>query len=331
MNRRIPIRVGLLLALAALSLVLMGGLNERQAVAQCGSSVSSCKNCHEVQGQDPVNNEGEWHTAHAFGDFCEFCHAGDVQATDKEAAHQGLVAPLGDVQASCQSCHPNDYMDLAQQYAGVLGVEVGTGGGGGAPPAGEAPSAPSAPPSEAPAAPAAAGPVSAPSGGEIIDLNKVYAESQAAEQPRTNVSNLVLIALILLLALVFLGLVWHFEQVPSRLAAWWRANMLMEMQAALAGAPAAPPSIPSPGEVRPYPTGQPAPTAEPPALAEVIATLAEADPATLEAIARLLSNRPLGPQVLKAVSRLDLNLLSAVTRLDPEEVELLMALRKELS
>src|SRR5450759_1323790 len=39
--------------------------------AQCGSQASSCKNCHETQGQMPVNNDGTaWHTQHAFGDFC---------------------------------------------------------------------------------------------------------------------------------------------------------------------------------------------------------------------------------------------------------------------
>ncbi|MCB8981602.1 MAG: hypothetical protein H6657_29695, partial [Ardenticatenaceae bacterium] len=69
--------------------ILMVGLMWPQtANAQCGSSASSCKNCHEVQAVDPVNNDGtSWHEAHAFGDFCEFCHAGNVQATDEAGAH----------------------------------------------------------------------------------------------------------------------------------------------------------------------------------------------------------------------------------------------------
>ena len=47
------------------------------ASAQCGSQASSCKNCHEVQGQDPVNSDGTgWHQSHAFGDFCYICHIG---------------------------------------------------------------------------------------------------------------------------------------------------------------------------------------------------------------------------------------------------------------
>ena len=99
--------------------------------AQCGSSASSCKNCHEVQGEDPVNAIGEWHTAHAFGDFCEFCHAGNVQAKTQDEAHVGMVDPLSDVKASCQSCHAQDLTERAQIYATALGVTFGTGGTGG--------------------------------------------------------------------------------------------------------------------------------------------------------------------------------------------------------
>lgn len=115
--------VGLVVAAAA-------WMRVPQAQAQCGSQASSCKNCHEVQGQMPVNTEGEWHTAHAFGDFCEFCHAGNVQATEADQAHVGMVDPLSDVEASCASCHPEDVQDRAQVYATALGVSIGGGGGG---------------------------------------------------------------------------------------------------------------------------------------------------------------------------------------------------------
>ncbi len=95
--------------------------------AQCGSQVSSCKNCHEVQAKDPVNNDGTgWHQSHAFGDFCYICHAGNNQATDETAAHTGMVSPLADVKASCAQCHPNDLQARAQVYASNLGVKVGT-------------------------------------------------------------------------------------------------------------------------------------------------------------------------------------------------------------
>jgi hypothetical protein len=99
--------------------------------AQCGSQASSCKNCHEVQAQDPVSAKGDWHVQHAFGDFCEFCHAGNVTATDKVTAHQGMVSPMADVKASCQRCHAADLDAKAKVYATTLGVKLD--GGGGAP------------------------------------------------------------------------------------------------------------------------------------------------------------------------------------------------------
>ena len=52
--------------------------------------------------------------AHAFGDFCEFCHGGNVQATDEAAAHQGMVQPLDDVKTNCSSCHAADYQAKAE-------------------------------------------------------------------------------------------------------------------------------------------------------------------------------------------------------------------------
>ncbi len=113
----------LLLALSAI-----GFFSTQTVNAQCGSQASSCKNCHEVQGKDPVNNDGKsWHQAHAFGDFCYICHGGNQQATDETAAHQGMVAPLSDVQAACAQCHPDDLQARAQVYASALGAELGTG------------------------------------------------------------------------------------------------------------------------------------------------------------------------------------------------------------
>jgi len=95
--------------------------------AQCGSSASSCKNCHEVQGTLPVNNDGTaWHTSHAFGDFCYICHAGNQQATDETGAHTGMVPPLSDIKASCMQCHPNDLQARAQVYSTALGIEIGS-------------------------------------------------------------------------------------------------------------------------------------------------------------------------------------------------------------
>lgn len=111
-------------------LIITGALlsTATPASAQCGSQASSCKNCHEVQGQLSVNGDGTgWHQSHAFGDFCYICHAGNNQAKDKAAAHEGMVDPLSDVAASCQQCHVADLQERAQVYASALGVEIGSG------------------------------------------------------------------------------------------------------------------------------------------------------------------------------------------------------------
>ena len=115
---------------AGLALVIAASIFYGMATpahAQCGSQASSCKNCHEVQGQMSVNSDGTgWHQSHAFGDFCYICHAGNNQAMDKTAAHEGMVDPLSDVQAACQQCHVSDLQERAQVYATALGVEVGS-------------------------------------------------------------------------------------------------------------------------------------------------------------------------------------------------------------
>ncbi len=138
--------VGLLLVTVSAAALMTA----QPASAQCGSQASSCKNCHEVQGQIPVNADGTaWHQSHAFGDFCYICHAGNQQATDAAAAHTGMVPPLEDIKASCQQCHVNDLEARAQVYANALGVAIGSGSGeqaaGGseaaAPAAGSAPAA----------------------------------------------------------------------------------------------------------------------------------------------------------------------------------------------
>lgn len=96
--------------------------------AQCGTQASSCKSCHEVQGELPVNADGTgWHESHAFGDFCYICHAGNQQAMEADAAHEGMVPPLSDVKASCQMCHAEDLDARAQVYAALLNVELSSG------------------------------------------------------------------------------------------------------------------------------------------------------------------------------------------------------------
>lgn len=119
-----------------LLLVLVAGFwlaTATPASAQCGSQASSCKDCHEVQGQLSVNADGTgWHQSHAFGDFCYICHGGNTQSTDKAAAHTGMVDPMADVKASCQQCHPKDLDTRAKVYTDILGP---TSGGAAAEPA----------------------------------------------------------------------------------------------------------------------------------------------------------------------------------------------------
>lgn len=158
--------------------------------AQCGSQASSCKNCHETQAQDPVNNDGTtWHTQHAFGDFCYLCHAGNNQATEITASHTGMVAPLSDVVANCMSCHPNDYEAKAQIYATTLGVTFGTGGS-------------SVP---APATSVVASQTEVPCGAvgtssDVIDYVQRYDEIVLGKKP-VNIGNIVLLVLLAILVL----------------------------------------------------------------------------------------------------------------------------------
>ncbi len=180
--------------------------------AQCGSQASSCKNCHEVQGQMPVNNDGTaWHQSHAFGDFCYICHAGNNQAKEQAEAHTGMVPPLSDVKASCMQCHPNDLQDLAQVYATTLGVEIGSGA---ASPVGD----PSAAGNAAVSAAAVAG---VPAATELdvddpnlVDYTQRYNEIVLGQKP-FNVGNVFLIGLIGIVAVGGGGFVITREKLVS--------------------------------------------------------------------------------------------------------------------
>jgi hypothetical protein len=180
--------------------------------AQCGSQASSCKNCHEVQGKLPVNNDGTaWHTSHAFGDFCYICHAGNNQAKDETEAHTGMVAPLSDVKASCMQCHPSDLDARAQVYATALGVEVGSG----APPAAGGTSEIS---SEVASAPVVA---SVPATSELavddpnlVNFTQRYDEIVLGKKP-FNLGNAILIGLIGLVTVAGGGFVIIHEKLVN--------------------------------------------------------------------------------------------------------------------
>jgi hypothetical protein len=196
-------RLYILFATAGLLILIVCGIAlalPQPAKAQCGSQASSCKNCHEVQAKDPVNTDGTgWHQSHAFGDFCYICHAGNNQATDKDAAHAGMVAPLADVQAACQQCHPNDLDARAQVYAVALGVKVGMG-------ASSAPAATTvAAPTATPSAPVQGAyvppaPVAASNTSGLVDYVQRYNQNALDQQP-TNWGNVILLFLIAAMAI----------------------------------------------------------------------------------------------------------------------------------
>lgn len=282
------------------------GVKVPDGLAQCGSAASSCKNCHEAKGEDPVNAKGDWHTQHAFGDFCEFCHAGNVQATDKTAAHQGLVQPLEDVKANCSSCHTDDYQPKAQTYATTLGVTIGTSGSS------QPPTNPSAPSAPAPHQPAQPAPIAAPtSSNEVID----YTSSAAP------VNGNVIAAIVLVLMIIAgAGLVYWNEKRLQRLAIPKSTEGYVTFET----------DRPSSAKDQ---SGS-ATTTEPigevsPELAKLLPLLRSLDPRTLRALRIILSDRKRGEEMLQSLSLINFTVLEEMKRLDKKELSLLLALAGE--
>lgn len=119
MNGQRRIRLAANLSLLLLVFGCIWAWQPQKAEAACGASTSSCKTCHEVKGEDPVSKKGDWHTQHAFGDFCQACHGGVATASDKTQAHSGVVAkPLEKSQETCASCHPSDTAARVAKYGG---------------------------------------------------------------------------------------------------------------------------------------------------------------------------------------------------------------------
>lgn len=296
------------------------------AQAQCGSSASSCKSCHETQGQDPVNTKGEWHTQHAFGDFCEFCHAGNVQATEKDAAHEGLVPPMDDVAASCQGCHPQDLAERSQKYASVLGIEVsntGSSGGGSASSGGSSGSGDSS----------GSGPVTgiaAPLGGEEIDYNLLYAEQVGPKPLIENWANIIVIGLIVVVAAAFFLTAWSWEGWGQVVASWINNNVTPMSKAMIDAMgsdmldDADRPDIPL------SPTELAAELDHNPELKDLWPKLVTSNRQVLNDLNQLLSNSEQGTDLLHAVSRLDLKLAESIKQLNKKDRDLLLALVNEM-
>lgn len=196
-------------------LFVVGGsvlLMTTPAKAQCGSQASSCKNCHETQAQDPVNNDGTtWHTQHAFGDFCYLCHGGNNQATDKAAAHTGMEDPLSNIDASCKSCHPDDTQAKAQIYATTLGIQLGTGGGTTSP-GQSTPSDQTATTPEAPAVSALGSTQIDVNDPNLVNYARTYDEVVLGLRP-INWGNVILIVMVFMLAIGGGGFVLYNEKL----------------------------------------------------------------------------------------------------------------------
>jgi hypothetical protein len=296
----IPIFAGVLLVVG---LVLLWPASD--ANAQCGSQASSCKNCHEVQGQDPVNNDGTgWHQSHAFGDFCYICHGGNQQSMDKVTAHGGMTAPLSDVKVACQSCHPNDLTERAQVYATALGVEIGTGGDS-APPSGDnSGSSPSG--GSDPSASTSGGDsgLAAPAGmvvdqQDVIDYNLRY----EGKTP-VNWGN-VIVGIMIVLVLLGGGSYVYFNERKLR----GLSNVSKVKQPVQKESPALP-------EIEGYSQ-------------EVVALLpkiARLNPMGLFALKRLLENPEEASELLHSLSRLDPELVRRIRSLDHEARAVLLAL-----
>jgi len=301
---------GVLLFVGALVL-----MTPSPAAAQCGSQASSCKNCHEVQGQLPVNAIGDWHISHAFGDFCQFCHAGNVQAMEAETAHQSMVAPLADPVASCGACHPTDAHVLAVVYGTALGVEVGTGGGG------TAATSPTAVANQ-PCPPAAVDVAASLPAADIIDYNTQYAqtvEGQGELQP----GNLILGALIVLIVLGGGGFVLRNERRRRM------TSTAAEVATSLSVTPEASQSsgmdVPHSGTQAPA-TPAKVPEQEFSALLPAIAAL---DPAGRRALGQLLQDAETASDLFRRLAQLDPNMLRTLRSLDQNTRELLLALSKD--
>ncbi len=264
------------------------------ASAQCGSQASSCKNCHEVQGQDPVNTEGDWHIQHAFIDACVVCHAGNDQAADKDVAHTAMAEPLADVQAACSRCHPSDTQEKAKVYAVALGVEVGTGSGTTAS-SGDATPAPTA----EPPADSGGSTVVVVDDPNIVDYAEQYDQTAGGAAP-INIGNLIIG---LLLAAIVLG---------GGAFIFWNERRRRTPKAV----PSTPAGRPVVASLEAYPAE----------VLELVPLIAELNPTGLHALKQLLQHPQAASDLLHGLSKLNPELVQRIRALDRDSRALLLAL-----
>ena len=274
------------------------------AKAQCGSQASSCKNCHEVQAQKSVNSDGTgWHQSHAFGDFCYLCHAGNQQATAKDAAHAGMVPPLSDVKAACASCHMKDFNDRAKVYADKLGVQIGAGAApaaanGTAEPTKSAPAAVGSTPAAAQPA-SNSGPVDVEN-QPVTDYVEQYNELVLGKTT-VNWGNIIVAVMIVILVIVGGAVVYLNERKLRGVSTPKNIKVEGEVEAV---------------RLEDFPE-------------EVVALLPKLkalNPVGRKALGKLLKNPEAASDLLLTLSRLDPDLIKKMKGLDREAQSLLIAL-----
>ncbi len=314
----------LFLLLAALML-----LTPEPVEAQCGASSSSCKNCHEVNAKHPVNGSGEWHVKHAFGDFCAFCHGGNVQAVQQDLAHKDMVYPLANPKASCQSCHPADTVAKAEVYAKALGVDLNAAAGGGSSGAmggtgtsdpANIESKPIPPPGEHNAS------------GALIDYNRRYDVEVLGIFDSSRTGNLILAGFAVFFFVLGTFVVWRFERFGEALRKAsalpdddWRT--LLQNGTYQVNGPVIPTRPAT--QAGQAPSTVPAPVAAAPQI-ELPAEARKLDEGTQAALRSLLADPEHGPAIIRALSRLDSNLIDSLQNLNKQDRALLLAIVEQL-
>jgi hypothetical protein len=293
----IPIFLGALLVAGFFLLI-----DTTRTSAQCGSQASSCKNCHETQGKDPVNNDGtDWHTQHSQIDACVSCHAGNPQSTDETQAHTGMVPWDEDIKAGCASCHPNDYTQLAQEYATTLGVTLGGGS--------TTPSTQTTPQVTATTTSTMETLPSSGAGGIVINepgsINYVQQYQQTVLGVRTiNWGNVILVLIIL--AFVFGGGAFIY----------WNERRRRGLKGFFFAPAPKPPESGTIPEVEGYSTE----------VTVLLPLIAQLNPVGLHALKRILANPEQANEMLHALSHLDPDLVKRVQALDKDSRALLLAM-----
>lgn len=300
-----------------LSLFLLLWLST-EVFAQCGASVSSCKNCHEVQGKMKVNNKGAWHKQHSFGDFCEFCHGGNVQSQDKLKAHQGMEDPMADVKVSCSSCHAADLMDRAQKYASILHVDLSQPVAREKTPAVQEVEKTDSTPAtvvEKPSKSVAPATTYQAGDNEIVDFNNLATTQESGAAGTTShVGDWIVFFLILLVGVVFIGLWYYFNretvsQKIKEVQAQWGSE---EYQIA-----AKEESIDLEfDELKLDPNRQ-----------KLFRYMKDCDAETVHSLSQLLAHGKDGEELIQKVGQLDPQLLHSIRKLDEAQLSLLLALR----